>query len=38
MPPPSIEKLNSLTLTGSMEGTDLAPETYTKPGALHLQA
>jgi hypothetical protein len=32
VPPPSIEKLNSLTLTASIGGTDLGPETYSKPG------
>ena len=32
VPPPSIEKLNSLTLTGSMEGTDLGSENYSRPG------
>ena len=32
VPPPSIEKLNSLTLTASIDGADLGPETYSKPG------
>jgi hypothetical protein len=32
VPPPSIEKLKSLTLTASVEGTDLGSQTYTAPG------
>jgi hypothetical protein len=32
VPPPSIEKLGSLTLTASIDGTDLGPETYSKAG------
>jgi hypothetical protein len=32
VPPQSIEKLNSLTLTATIAGTDLGPETYSKPG------
>lgn len=32
VPPPSIEKLTSLTLNASVDGTELGAETYSKPG------
>ncbi len=32
VPQPSIDKLKSLTLTASVGGATLAPETYSKPG------
>ena len=32
VPPPSIEKLGSITLSASIGGTALAPETYSKAG------
>jgi hypothetical protein len=32
VPPVTIEKLQSVTLSGSVDGAALAPETYTKPG------
>ena len=32
VPPSSIQKLGSVTLTASIGGTALAPETYTQPG------
>ncbi len=32
VPPVTIEKLQSVTLSASMNGAALAPETYTKPG------
>ena len=32
IPPVVIEKLNHLTLSGDVNGSPMAPETYTKPG------
>lgn len=32
VPPVTIEKLQSVTLSGSVNGAPLAPETYTRPG------
>lgn len=32
VPPVTIEKLQSVTLSGSVNGTALAPETYSRPG------
>ncbi len=32
VPPVTIEKLQSVTLSGAVNGSALAPETYTKPG------
>jgi len=32
VPPPTIEKLQSLTLSASIAGKDLGPETYSRPG------
>jgi hypothetical protein len=33
VPPPVIEKVKSVTLTASINGTDLEPETYSRTGS-----
>ena len=33
----TIEKLKSITLTAAINGTDLAPETYSQPGQMVYQ-